>query len=425
MIIDRRRLLGMLEDHAVSPWFPRCIDEEHGGFLSGFDATWKPVGEQPKQLEFQARQTLAAAELLACFPQDETFRRAVDAGWSWLKGPLWDSSSGGWFALADRAGRPMLDGMKHAHGIAYAIEACFALAALGNAEAEALGEEGLRWLHHHAYDAGIGGYWGPLTRSGAVILEGQDGKEKDLIGTPFGVMDMNVNKDLFSACSYAAKLSESDFIRQSYENALDLMLRQFGRMDFPAFFIDRRGEVVGDYWKPSESVQAAGILIEARANGLRSAEIEAVASRLFVRSFDDGWNAKTGALIYARRVAGPSPDAAGDLQWWPQFELLKAASYFELLEPENQRAPRIARLALESIEKHFIDYRHSGMRAEPAASLSLRDRIFPTRRAGQARRKGDAWKDASHETRALLRLLQIEAACEGKLPGRIAGRLMA
>jgi cellobiose epimerase len=418
-----KRLFDILQNHAVRPWFPRSIDQEHGGFLSGFDASWQPVGDQAKQLEFQARQTSTAAELHACFPKDETIRRAVDAGWSYLKGPLWDSDAGGWFALTDRGGRPMLDGLKHAHGIAYAIEACFALAAIGNMEAKALGEEGLLWLHLHAYDAEIGGYWGPLTRSGKLISEANDWRQTDLIGTQFGVMDMNVNKDLLAAFTYAAKLSSSHFVRQCYEDTLDFVLRQFGRKEFPAYFIDRRGEPAGNYWKPSESVQAAASMIEARSLGVRSDEIAWVARSLFFRSFDDGWNKKIGALIYARSASDLSADAEADLQWWSQFELLKAARYFEFLEPEDQRAANIARLALQAIEKHFLDHRHGGVFAEAVATLPLRDRVFPTRRSARARRKGDAWKDASHETRALLRLLQIETVCEGKLPGRIGSHL--
>jgi len=45
----------------TSVWFPRTIDREHGGFLCDFDYRWKPCGPQPKMLEYQARQTIAAA----------------------------------------------------------------------------------------------------------------------------------------------------------------------------------------------------------------------------------------------------------------------------------------------------------------------------------------------------------------------------
>ena len=53
-------------DFILKVWFPRTIDTEYGGFLSDFDYRWRPRGPQDKMLEYQARQTIAAAKGPRC-----------------------------------------------------------------------------------------------------------------------------------------------------------------------------------------------------------------------------------------------------------------------------------------------------------------------------------------------------------------------
>ena len=61
----------------VSVWFPRSVDEEHGGFVCDFDYKWRPSGAQRKMLEYQARQTLAAARAAGRFPDSSDLRDRV------------------------------------------------------------------------------------------------------------------------------------------------------------------------------------------------------------------------------------------------------------------------------------------------------------------------------------------------------------
>src|SRR5688572_31418601 len=60
----------------VDASFPRTLDTEHGGFLCDFDHAWQPNGAHRKRLEFQARQTRAAAQA-AIF--DKGYRNAYEA----------------------------------------------------------------------------------------------------------------------------------------------------------------------------------------------------------------------------------------------------------------------------------------------------------------------------------------------------------
>ena len=125
---------SVLREHLLDAWFPRCLDAEQGGFLSDFDRAWKPCGANDKFLEFQARQTLLAADALRAFPDDPGLREAALHGFRYLLGPLWDREAGGWFHKLDRAGRPLEAETKHAHGAADAIEAAMGGRADGRTE---------------------------------------------------------------------------------------------------------------------------------------------------------------------------------------------------------------------------------------------------------------------------------------------------
>src|SRR3712207_5569840 len=95
-----------LDDHVVKAWFPRCIDREFGGFLCDFDQRWQLSGRNEKRLEFQARQTLTAAELFMASPSDTVLLEATKVGFSFLRNVMWDREYGGWYTKTDRRGQP-------------------------------------------------------------------------------------------------------------------------------------------------------------------------------------------------------------------------------------------------------------------------------------------------------------------------------
>ena len=63
--------------NVLDVWFPRSLDLDCGGFLCDFDRAWKSNGPHEKLLEFQARQTLLAAEASLVYPHDAILHRAA------------------------------------------------------------------------------------------------------------------------------------------------------------------------------------------------------------------------------------------------------------------------------------------------------------------------------------------------------------
>lgn len=404
----------ILAKHVVDVWFPRSIDAPYGGFLCNFDRRWADSGSEEKLLEFQARQTTTAAELLALFPDNLSLRNAVAIGFGFLRDVMWDREYGGWYLRTDRSGRllPSDGGTKHAHGMAYATEACFAVYAVtGEPEALKLGLESFEWTDANARDSVHGGYFGPMRRDGSRIRPEEADGPSDFIGVPFGLKDMDVNKDMLGALSYAGIVHpQSGTIRARVEELVAIMVKCFAEpLERPWFLFNADWTPASTYWKPSEAAHGGGLLIEARSFSPNQDQVVDTAVRMVRHSFALGWNAEAGALLFERDLdLAASKRQQRNMPWWAQLELLKAAEYLTLLCPEDADMKTV-RVAARSALRLFLDERYGGFTKLPLSKARLRDRIFRRPKWRDASLKGDRWKDASHEGRALARL-----ACMGR-----------
>src|SRR5205823_9562334 len=142
-------------------------------------------------LEYQARQTIAAARAAAHLPDFPDLREAAAHGFRYLKDRMWDPSLGGWYRLLDRIGEPLEGATKHGHGSAYAISACVACYELTqDKDCLELAKLAFTWLEEHAHDNNHGGYFGFYRRDGKPILSGDEGpvpgQTRDPVGAAFG-----------------------------------------------------------------------------------------------------------------------------------------------------------------------------------------------------------------------------------------------
>src|SRR5437660_2535916 len=212
-------------DFILKAWFPRTIDTEYGGFLSDFDYRWRAKGPQHKMLEYQARQTIAAAKGAQRFK--ELYDTALH-GFRYLKERMWDAQSGGWFHLLDRSGNPLEGGVKHGHGSSYAISACVCCYELtaGQACLE-LAKTAFAWLEEHAHDSVNGGYFVFYQRDGCPILSndqaGFHSNLRDPIGTPIGSKDANTTSDLLKAFSDLHRVWPDALLKQRLQELLRIV----------------------------------------------------------------------------------------------------------------------------------------------------------------------------------------------------------
>jgi cellobiose epimerase len=402
-----------LRRHVLDVWFPRSVDVEHGGFLCDFDRAWKPCGSHEKMLEFQARQTFLAAEACEAYPGEERFRQAALHGFRYLRDAMWDRDSGGWFLRLERDGRPLDASTKHAHGMAYATEACVAVhEATGEPGALDLACECFEWLERGAHDSRYGGYVGFLKRDGAPIRDPSECPRPatiDHIGTPIGLKDANVHTDLLRMLVHLYRVRPTATLADRI-GEISVILSE--RMATPSgalhCFCQADWTPVPRIVRYGYQFQAAHRLLAAGGLTGNPQGTARMAYRLVDNALQHSWDRAVGGFRYAASEALP-PALEGysvswfAKQWWVQAEALKTLLLVSRLEPANADYRGHFEAQWAYIRRHIIDERHGGTYSMgldilPAWRRRLGARLAPA----SATRKGSVWKDGSHEGLALL-----------------------
>lgn len=372
--------------HVLDAWFPRCLDREHGGYLCDFDSRWRPAGPQVKLLEFQARQTRVAALGCRLRRDDPSWQEACLHGFRMLRDVMWDADHGGWYALADCAGRPLEDGAKHAHGIAYAIQACLDVSrSIDEPEALELARAGFDWVDEHSWDRRHGGYWGWLRRDGSSFAESAAAapRPRDHLGVPLGAKDLNTHGDMLETLtelhSRAAHGPAGEQLARLV-GQFDRWVEQTGRL--PLHF-SAALEPIGARFNPGYELQASWRLPLARAVLGEPLRIEPVERSLQATAM--AIQDRNGAIL----------GADGRSEWWMQFEAVRSLGLHAAVDGGDATGLEAReRERLDVIEARFLDGRRGGV--HPLARRGLRSAP-----------KGNRWKDGSHEAMCLASLLRF------------------
>jgi cellobiose epimerase len=386
-------------------WYPRSLDRQYGGFLCDFGDRWQPLGPQHKMLEFQARQTLAAASGASSSSQPAVLREAALHGFRYLKDTMWDHRRGGWFRMLDRTGNPLESATKHGHGSSYAISACVACYRLdGEGECLALAKSAFAWLEEHAHDRKHGGYFVFYREDGTPILSSNGlpaGVLADPIGTPIGFKDANTIPDLLKALADLFRVWPDPLLRTRLEEMQCIVrdrlvvapgvLHMYAHPDWaPLPEIVRYGHIL----------RAANLLLAGSIalNGSVDSTTAAVVKSMVDTMLKVAWDPARGGFHAAGGTFAP-PDIEGikvfvrRKSWWSQAEGLRALLAMARLYPEDPADYRSHVVRLWNyVRKYLIDARHGGW-FQAGIDETPEARTLP---------KAFAWKDCSHETEALL-----------------------
>ncbi len=403
---ELRRLMGA--------WFPRCIDRVHGGFLCNFDHRWKPSGPQVKMLEYQARQTLAAARGAAYVPDLVPLREAAVHGFQYLAGPMWDRRMGGWYRQLDRAGTPLEGSNKHGHGMSYAISACVACYRLTrDPDCLEVAKAAFNWLEQHAHDGRYSGYFGFYRQDGTPILSWDQaaaaGPHTDAIGTPIGFKDANTTCDLLRGFADLYRVWPDALLRVRLEELLrivrDRLVVAPGVMHMYAH----------PDWTPIPEIVRYAQILRAANHMLPAAEALAgtvdpettrVAKSMLDTMLRVAWDSDKGGFFLAGSSFGPAyfDDTVIFVRtkcWWAQAEGMRLLTAVARLYPDDAAGygERVAAL-WKYVKTYVIDAKHGGWLA---AGLD-------TNPAARKQPKATRWKDCSHEAEGLLDSLLLSGS---------------
>jgi len=395
---ELRRLVGV--------WFPRCVDREHGGFLCDFDHRWKPVGSQVKMLEYQARQTIAAARGAAHASDLAALREAALHGFRYLKERMWDPRMGGWYRLLDRAGAPLEEETKHGHGSSYAISACLACYQLTqDSDCLELAKSAFAWLEEHAHDRSHGGYFGFYRRDGTPILSSDrgpaPGERDDPIGTPIGFKDANTTCDLLKGFADLYRAWPDALLRARLEELLviarDRLVVAPGVMHM---FAHPDWTPIPDVARYAQILRAANHMLPASEalDGAVDPLTKRVAKSMLDAMLRAAWDSEKGGFHLAGSSFGPAyiEDAvifARTKCWWAQAEGMRLLLAIARLHPADAAGYEAQFTRLwDYVKKYVIDAKHDGWFH---AGLDTTPQV-------RRQPKATPWKDCSHEVEGLL-----------------------
>jgi mannobiose 2-epimerase len=395
---------AMLRRDVLGVWFPRCVDQENGGFHADFTRDWRRAPGDEKFSVFQGRMTWIAAEVALRRPDlKDQFLPIARHGLNYLSDVLWDKQYGGFFWGLDYKGRvtPRFTDGKHLYGMSFGLYgAAAAYQATKDARALELAERAFRWMDEHAHDATNGGYFEWLTRDGRVVRAGTaTGKVEGVpvAQFPLGYKSMNTHIHLLESFTQLYEVWKDETLRRRLEELLaivrDKICVEPGAMNL---YFTVEWQAIPDHDSYGHDVETAYLMLEA-AEALgraHDAKTERMARLLVDHALQYGWDETYGGFYREGTSIGRAEDTAKD--WWVQVEGLNTL----LLMHERYGAQTDAYFKAFQQQWQFIRDRQIDAEFRGMYGAVTRDGT-PTDHS-----KAQIWKAAYHDGRALLNVTE-------------------
>lgn len=403
-------------ENFLPAWYPRSADTKSGGFLSDFDANWKPVGAQRKFIVSQARHLWTTSQL-AQFTGDPAYRALAEQGFRFLRDNMRDAEHGGFHAYVARHGKPLApERGKQAYGIAFAI---YGLASYhrmsGDPEALELARQAFLWLDEHAWDEERSGYVDRLERDGSWA---GDKDRPDDPAKGWGVKDYNSTIHILEAftalyhewpdAALGARLRELlRIVRDVFAQEKGYLAMYFTRDWKP---ISNRGQsrrkilanAPWDHVTWGHDVETAFLMLEA-AHALEGRFDErtlAVAKRMVDHALATGWDRESGGLFgegyYFDEERAPEVISREKI-WWVQGESLNAMLMMSQLFPDEAKYREAFESQWRYIDANLVDHKRGGWYA---AGIDEDPKQARSPKAG-------IWKANYHDGRAYMNVIRM------------------
>ena len=403
---------AMLRQDVLGVWFPRTVDKNNGGFRSNFTRDWNPYGHESKFSVFQGRMTWISAQVAMRRPDLKAeYLPIAQHGVDFLTNVLWDKEKGGFFWGLDDKGQISLfytDG-KHLYGMSFAIYGLAAgYQATKDPKALEYAQKGFHWIDEHAHDAKNGGYFEWLTRDGRPV-EGHPEtgvvEEIPVSRFPLGYKSMNTHIHMLEAFSQLYEVWKDDLLRQRLQELLaiirDKVCVEPGAMNL---YFTNEWQAFPDYDSYGHDVEAAYLMLEAEevlGKG-HDPRTERMAKMLVDHALHYGWDQKLGGFYREGTTMG-MPEQR-EKEWWVQFEGLNALLIMhEKYGGQTNGYFKAFQQQWSFIQQHQVDSEFHG--------------VYPT--VGEDGKalvvaKGEIWKAAYHDGRALLNVNERLQKLAGK-----------
>ncbi|MGE0666847.1 MAG: AGE family epimerase/isomerase [Sphingomonadales bacterium] len=394
-------LSRLLHENCLAFWYPACIDAVRGGYTLVPGREARGIGRSIERgVVSQARMVWFFSRLMTGGHGGPSHLEAAAHGFRFLRDRMWDDLHGGVYWTVDaRTGRPIRDG-KHLYGQSFALFALSRYAAVsGDGEAESLARTLAHLVHEKSHDAVHGGYlelfrrdWSPWTAD----------ERNYLSDVPAGTKRYNSHLHWFEALiEYADQLGDDaarPWLAELSAILTDRVVRHDHAVCTDAHMTD---------WSPlpgpvnyGHDMEAVWLLRDAeRRTGAVGADRIARHVALLSTAHRWGWDDRDGGYFWS----GPPGAAAMDRgkNSWVQAEALVSALWLYLETGEADYADWYL-ATLDWIVNVQADWTRGEWHCEIAPN---------GRPTGD---KGDGWKSAYHDGRALMTCIELLSGRGGR-----------
>lgn len=394
-----------LTEQILDFWHPRCLDDEHGGYLLHYDRDGSATGDDTKMIVTQARMVWFFSRLAREGYGSGEYLDAAETGYEFLVSEFWDADHEGFYWEVERSG-DVLKPNKHLYGQAFGIYALVEYhRATGREAPLLLAEDLFDRIDAAAYDEQYGGYveyftpeWTPI-ETGTTYLENIEPdwseKESEAASLDPTLKLMNTHLHLLEAFTELARASDRQVVRDRLSELLSILTTTVIRPDLNActdkytreweplvegeqFQIVSYGHDVETIWLVLEACDALDIPAP-----LFAEQFEAI----FEYTLQHGYDHDDGGFYFF----GPFDEAATNeiKAWWVQAEgLVSALKMYSLTGDATYLS--VFEETYDFVEEHQLDREVGEWHSGVDAALN------------PVGRKGANYKGAYHNGRAML-----------------------
>ncbi|WP_459191020.1 AGE family epimerase/isomerase [Halosimplex sp. J119] len=413
------QLRRTLRETVIEFWYPRSIDEEHGGYITSYDETGEFAGNDGKMLVIQARMVWFFSRLHREGYGDGEFREAAEQGVDFLLGELRDHEHGGFYWEAERDGT-VTKPNKHMYGQAFAL---YGLSeyyrSTGDETAREHAIKLFELFESEAHDEANGGYveyfepdWTPVTTGGTYLdnIEPDWSPKEDVDAElDAGTKLTNTHLHLLEAFTTFYRATGHEKARERLNELLTINTNTIVRKDLGACT-----DKYAPDWRPllddesyrivsyGHDIEGVWLTMEAAdALEMPLTYYRDLYETLWGYSLTYGYDDDRGGFYFYGPFEEPATSRVK--AWWVQAEaLVSALRMYELTDEPAYR--EVFEETYAFLDEHQIDREygewHSGV----------------TDDGETVGRKGAVYKGAYHSGRALLECInaleRLEAATE-------------
>ncbi len=399
----------------LARWYPAVVDTINGGYYSTFTYDWQLAEEQPKTLLNHARTLWTVSKAYQFYSERALYKEVADHGYQYIITHLYDSLSGGFFSNFPA----QKDKPKNSYENAFAI---YALAEYAKIDNNPTIKEHLtntfNWFEEKAHDPKHLGYF-------HFVFEDNDrAKRKSTTfrqASGWGNADwknQNTSIHILEAFTNLYQVNPSPLVKQRLEEIFllvrDTMVKDKNHLAL-YFYPDwtpishrdsSRQHILEnkqfDHISFGHDIETAYLLLEASEvlYGEYDGTTLQIAKNLTDHSLQHGMDANNYGMFYEGYRFGEDQaiEIINDLKsWWVQAEAWHTCRLMQILYPKEEKYQQAGDALWNYILEQMLDQQYGGWY----------NGGLDTRPESKTRNKAHPWKNAYHNGRAMIQVLNL------------------